>query len=111
MGSVQSINEILNESVKIKRSLIISESMNRDKSVENLWKKPRITAIEAERRAYRLVEKLNAPDCYKFYLKCVYHLSEAEIQNSLEVSTRPGIKCPARYFSTTAKKLLAAKGF
>ena len=111
MGSVQSINEIINGSVKIKRSLIINESMKEDKPVEKLCNTNRIPAIEAERRAYRLVEKLNAPDCYKFYLKCVYHLSEAEIENSLEVSTRPGIKSPARYFSTTAKKLLTAKGF
>lgn len=110
MGSTQRINEIFNESMKVKQSLTINESMIRVKPVE-MWKTQRMTAIEAERRAYWLVERLNAPTCYKFYLKCVYHLSEAEIQQALEVSTRPGIKSPARYFSTTAKKMLQTKGF
>lgn len=117
MGSVQRINEILNDkSVTIKQSLISMKSMksmtmSNSNSVEKLWKSNKTTAEEAEAKARFLAQRLNAPDCYKFYLKCVYHLSEAEIQQALEVATRPYVRCPARYFSTSAKKLLVAKGY
>ena len=114
MGSVQRINEILNDkSVNIKQSLISVKSMTMSNSnpVEKLWKSNKITAQEAEAKARFLTQRLNAPGCYKFYLKCVYHLSEAEIQQALEVATRPYVRCPARYFSTSAKKLLVAKGY
>ena len=112
MGSVQRINEILNDkSMTIKQSLISMKSMSNSNPVEKLWKSNKITAQEAETKARFLVQRLNAPDCYKFYLKCVYHLSEAEIQQALEVATRPYVRCPARYFSTSAKKLLVTKGY
>lgn len=111
MGSVQSINEILNDSMKIKRSLILNDSMNKGRAVEKLCKTSKISAQEAECKARFLAQRLNAPNCYKFYLKCVYHLSEAEVQQALEVATRPYVKCPAKYFSTAAKRLLTAKGY
>lgn len=111
MGSVQSINEILNDSMKIKRSLILNDSMNKWWAVEKLCKTSKISAQEAECKARFLAQRLNAPNCYKFYLKCVYHLSEAEVQQALEVATRPYVKCPAKYFSTAAKRLLTAKGY
>jgi hypothetical protein len=111
MGSVQRIDALINESMKIKQSLIINESMNKSSHVEKLCKTNRITAQEAEAKARFLTQRLNSPLCYKFYLKCVYHLSEAEIQQALEVATRPYVRCPAKYFSTSAKKLLIAKGF
>jgi|GEM_PF-4069471 hypothetical protein len=111
MGSVQSINEILNDSMKIKRSLILNDSMNKGWAVEKLCKTSKIPAQEAECKARFLAQRLNAPNCYKFYLKCVYHLSEAEVQQALEVATRPYVKCPAKYFSTAAKRLLTAKGY
>jgi hypothetical protein len=111
MGSVQSINEILNDSMKVKQSLTINDSMNKGWAVEKLCKTSKISAQEAECKARFLAQRLNAPNCYKFYLKCVYHLSEAEVQTALEVSTRPYVKCPAKYFSTTAKKLLIARGY
>lgn len=111
MGSVQSINEILNDSMKIKQSLILNDSMNKGLAVEKLCKTSKISAQEAECKARFLTQRLNAPNCYKFYLKCVYHLSEAEVQQALEVATRPYVKCPAKYFSTAAKRLLTAKGY
>lgn len=111
MGSVQSINEILNDSMKIKRSLILNDSMNKGWAVEKQCKTSKISAQEAECKARFLAQRLNAPNCYKFYLKCVYHLSEAEVQQALEVATRPYVKCPAKYFSTAAKRLLTAKGY
>ncbi len=111
MGSIQSINEILNDSMKIKRSLILNDSMNKGWAVEKLCKTSKISAQEAECKARFLAQRLNAPNCYKFYLKCVYHLSEAEVQQALEVATRPYVKCPAKYFSTAAKRLLTAKGY
>jgi hypothetical protein len=111
MGSVQSINEVLNESMKFKRSLKLNESMNKGYAVEKLCKTNKITAQEAETKARFIAQRLNAPNCYKFYLKCIYHLSEAEVQQALEVATRPYVKCHAKYFSTAAKRLLQQKGF
>jgi hypothetical protein len=49
MGSVQSINEILNDSMKIKRSLILNDSMNKGWAVEKLCKTSKIPAQEAAR--------------------------------------------------------------
>jgi hypothetical protein len=97
--------------MKIKRSLILNDSMNKGWAVEKLCKTSKISAQEAECKARFLAQRLNAPNCYKFYLKCVYHLSEAEVQQALEVATRPYVKCPAKYFSTAAKRLLTAKGY
>lgn len=119
MGSVQSLEELLtkrklsfNESMinEVKQSLTINESMNRGGAVEKLCKTNKISAQEAECKARFLAQRLNAPNCYKFYLKCVYHLSEAEVQQALEAATRPYVKCPAKYFSTAAKRLLEKKG-
>lgn len=65
----------------------------------------------AEFKADNLVVKFKAPQCRQFFLKCVYHLSEAEIQNAIELSTRPGIKVPIRYFTVVAKQMLVKRGY
>lgn len=109
MGSTQSIGAIINESMiinDVKQSLTINESMNKS----NLWKTRRITTDEAEAKASFLVQRLNAPECRKFFLKCVYHLTEAEIQNALESATRPYIKCKAKYFNKCCKNKLIERG-
>lgn len=119
MGSPKSIGELINDSMiinDVKQSLTINESMNRDSSLwksrktKSLWKTHRITAQEAETKARFLVERLNAPECRNFFLKCVYHLSEADIQNALEMATRPYIKCKARYFNKCCKNKLTERG-
>lgn len=111
MGRVQSINELLNDSMMVKQSLTFNDSMNKGWCVEKLCKTNKISAQEAECKARFLVQRLNAPNCYKFYLKCVYHLSESEVQQALEVATRPYVKNQAKYFSTAAKRLLIKKGY
>lgn len=108
MGRATSLGELINESMinDVKQSLTINESMNRDK----LWKTRRISAQEAEAKARFLVDRLNAPQSRDFFLKCIYHLSEAEIQNALESATRPYIRCKAKYFNRCCKNKLAERG-
>lgn len=65
----------------------------------------------AEFKADNLVIKFNAPQCRKFFLKCVYHLSEAEIQNAIELATRPNVRVPVKYFNVVAKQMLAKHGY
>lgn len=52
----------------------------------------------AEFKANLLVEKFNAPNSRLFFLKCIYHLSEYEIQNAVERSQQPWVKSPIKYF-------------
>lgn len=112
MGKVESIGKIINDSMifnDVKQSLTINESMNRDR----LWKTKkanRVTSEEAEAKARFLVQTLNAPECRNFFLKCIYHLSEAEIQNALEAATKPYIKCKAKYFNKCCKNKLIERG-
>ena len=109
MGRTQSLKELINEFNDIKLSLITNDSM-----IDNtVWKncgKHRISTDEAEAKATFLVQRLNAPQCRKFFLKCVYHLSEAEIQSALECATRPYVKCKAKYFNRCCKNLLIKQG-
>lgn len=109
MGSTQSIGEIVNNVTMnnvIKRSLINNEQCNNVR----VWKTNRISSDEAEAKAKFLVERLKAPNCRNFFLKCIYHLSEADIQNALESATRPYVKCPARYFNRVCKLKLTQRG-
>lgn len=109
MGSTQSIGEIVNNVTMnnvIKRSLINNEQCNNVR----VWKTNRISSDEAEAKAKFLVERLKAPNCRNFFLKCIYHLSEADIQNALESATRPYVKCPAKYFNRVCKLKLTQRG-
>lgn len=54
--------------------------------------------------AEKLLRKLGEPQSWKFYLKCAYHLSEAKIWEFVELSTRPNVKFPNRYFVYLANK-------
>ena len=118
MGSATRLGELINESMilnDVKQSLTINESMNKGmwktQKANGLWKTRRISAEEAETKARFLIERLNAPECRNFFLKCIYHLSESEIQNALECATRPYIKCKARYFTKCCKNKLTERGF
>ena len=106
---VASIAELLSNNVTMnndfKRSL---KTMNNVR----VWKTStnRISSEEAETKAMFLVERLKAPNCRNFFLKCIYHLSEADIQNALEAATRPYVKCPAKYFNRVCKIKLSERG-
>lgn len=112
MGSTASLAELLNNEQcnnVIKRSLINNEQCNN----VGMWKTRtnRISSEEAEAKAGFLVERLKAPNCRNFFLKCIYHLSEADIQTALESSTRPYVKCPVKYFNRICKVKLTERGF
>lgn len=81
------------ESMKIKLN---KESLNNVSNV-NISKR-HISSDEAEFKAQRLVEKYNSPQSRNFFLKCVYNLSEHDIEDAIELSMRPWIKCPVKYF-------------
>ena len=110
MGRAESIGTLLANNITmnnvIKRSLINNDHCNN----VCMWKTNRISSNEAEVKAKYLVERLKAPNCRKFFLKCVYHLSEAEIQTALESATRPYVKCPAKYFNRICKIRLSERG-
>lgn len=57
-----------------------------------------ISSDFAEFKADKLVEKYNAPQSRKFFLKCVYHLSESDIEDAVELSMQPWVKSPIKYF-------------
>lgn len=81
------------ESMKLKLN---KESMN---NVSNdIISKRHITSDEAEYKAQKLVEKYNAPQSRNFFLKCVYHLSEHDIEDAVELSMKPWVKSPIKYF-------------
>ena len=121
MGSTQRIGELLNNVTMnnvVKQSLTNNEQCNnvgmwKTKGNQNLWKTRtnRISSEEAEAKARFLVERLKAPNCRNFFLKCIYHLSEADIQTALESSTRPYVKCPVKYFNRICKVKLTERGF
>ena len=110
---VASIAELLsnNETMNnvFKRSLNTMNNVNNDR----MWKTQKtnhISSEEAEVKAAFLVERLKAPNCRKFFLKCIYHLSEADIQDALEAATRPYVNCPAKYFNRVCKIKLSERG-
>lgn len=98
-----------NESMKFTKS---KHSMNND---NDRGKRRRgcgkLSPEAAEARAEYLVKKFNAPHCRKFYLKCVYHLSESQIANIVESTERPQVKMPVRYFNAVAKQKLTELGY
>ena len=92
MGNAASIIEII-EPMKKKFTSI---SLNNDTNDSN--SKYRISAEVAEFRAQRLIDKYNAPQSRNFFLKCIYHLTESDIESAVELSTQPWVKSPIKYF-------------
>lgn len=109
MGKATSIGELLNN---VTMNNVVKQSLTNNDQCNNvrLWKTNRITSDEAESKARFLVERLNAPNCRNFFLKCIYHLSESEIQSALECSTRPYVKSPIKYFNRICKTKLTQRG-
>lgn len=60
--------------------------------------------IKQRNIAARLLDKLQEPSSWKFYLKCAYHLSEDQIWKFVELATKPQVKSPNRYFVYLASK-------
>lgn len=109
MGSTTSLKDALNNVTLnnvVKRSLTNNEQCNNVR----LWKTNKISSEEAEAKAEFLTRRLQAPSCRKFFLKCVYYLSEADIQMALESATRPYVKCPVKYFNRVCKIKLSSRG-
>lgn len=92
MGNAASIIEII-EPMKKKFTSI---SLNNDTNDSN--SKYRISAELAEFRAQKLIDKYNAPQSRNFFLKCIYHLAESDIESAVELSTQPWVKSPIKYF-------------
>ena len=109
MGKATSIGELLNN---VTMNNVVKQSLTNNDQCNNvrLWKTNRISSDEAESKARFLVERLNAPNCRNFFLKCIYHLSESEIQSALECSTRPYVKSPVKYFNRVCKTKLTQRG-
>lgn len=114
MGSA-SYNE--NEaSLSLKSSFYKKESLLSLKSLRalKLWKtcgKLDCPPEVIEQKAQFLVDKFNAPYCRLYFLKCIHHLSEYDIQRAIELSTRPDIKSPVRYFNAVTKAKLRKLGY
>lgn len=66
---------------------------------------------EAESGAERYARLLNAPECQKFFYKVMYYLPYEVRERLLEASTKPTVKVPKRYFTYSAKRELAKRGF
>ena len=109
MSKLESVKETM---LTMNNGLYLSkETMNNGNNDKGMWKTRKMAADEAEYEAEVLVKKLNAPHCRKFFLKCVYHLSEAEIQEALEYAMRPRVACPVKYFNTICKSKLTRAGY
>lgn len=92
MGRTASNIEII-DSLKSKFTY---SSLNNEYNDNN--SKPKMSAELAEFKAQRLVEKYNAPHSRNFFLKCVYHLTEHDIEDAVELSMQPWVKSPIKYF-------------
>lgn len=109
MSKLESVKETM---LTMNNGLYFSkETLNNVNNEKRMWKTRRMTPEEAEYEADILVRKLNAPHCRKFFLKCIYHLSESEIQEALEYATRPRVASPIRYFNAICKSKLTRAGY
>lgn len=66
---------------------------------------------EAESGADRYVRLLEAPECWKFFLKVMYHLPYDTREALLVAATKEGIDSPKRYFTYSAKRELEKLGY
>lgn len=103
-NATQSLTMIFNED-SYKESTMMINDKNR------ACGKVKISKLAADRRADRLIDKFNAPQCRLFFLKCIYHLPECEIEKAVESAMRPGIKSSIRYFTVVAKQKLREAGY
>ena len=114
--SIKSSSSSFNDKVSVNRGRAV-ENTGRDcgKSAKKCAKAVgkdvgKMTPYIAEAKASALIDIFDAPHCREFFLKCVYHLTEKEIAKAVDVSTRPHIASPIRYFNRTCKQLMVAHG-
>lgn len=105
MGKASTFNDKVNE-VSYKET-----SMEYINDRKKCCGKVALSTEVADRRADLLIQKFNAPQCRLFFLKCIYHLPEYEIEQAVETAMRPGVKSHIRYFTVVAKQKLAQAGF
>lgn len=91
MGS-KAINERSMKMILKDRS--ISLSLIREKNKQNKTAKARRIDCMAD----RLVRIYGAESSRQFFLKCYWHLDEEFVENVIEMSNRPQIKAPLKYF-------------
>lgn len=78
-----------------------------------VWKtcgKLRVTTDEAEHKVRYLITLFNAPQSRRYFFKCVFHLTEGQIQEAIEYAMRPGVKNRIKYFNAVTKRMLAEAG-
>lgn len=100
MGSeAQSMTSMLNDRFLKKSSM---KSMSNDRV--KISSPNRISRASVEYGADRLVEKLRAPECRAFFCKVMYHVPEYRREMLLERALAGGVKSPARYFVSAARR-------
>lgn len=99
MGKPVSMKSLVNEKFN-KLNFNDNESMKREKNTK---------VIQTEYIANKLQQEYHAPGSYAFFLKCAWHLSEGEIWNVVELSRKPWIKMPVKYFVKSCSNLMAEK--
>lgn len=70
----------------------------------------KISSYQAEQRADALISYFQAPNCREFFLKCIYHLTEEEINKAIENSGRPYVNSPVKYFNKACKQMMLKHG-
>ena len=113
MGRATSLKELINsKQCNSVFNLKLNNSVQCNNNV-GMWKTQRanrISSNEAEAKAEFLVQRLDAPQSRKFFLKCIYYLSEADIQEALDCATKPYVRCKAKYFNRICKTKLDRRG-
>lgn len=106
--SLKNINEVSYNETSMNR---INDRGSAKRSCGKACVKSGITTEVADRKADILVDKFKAPQCRLFFLKCIYHLPESEIEQAVESAMRPEIKSHIRYFTVVAKQKLQMAGY
>lgn len=97
--SMTSMISMLNDRFRKKSSM---KSMSNDRIRISSPNKMSKTAVEYG--ADRLVEKLRAPECRAFFCKVMYYVPEYRREILLERALAGGVKSPARYFVSAARR-------
>lgn len=98
MGNVQRIGESIDHRKNFLKevSMDYREVAKQDDSSPKQFKQRSI--------AEKLLQRLGEPKSWKFYLKCAYHLSEAQIWEFVDLATKPSVKSPNKYFVFLANR-------
>lgn len=109
-GEIRNVNqgqgEIKSES-KLKDYKKINLDYNLDNKSLNASELRKIQANRVEAIADKLVELFGEPNSKNYFLKCGWHLSEAQIWDIAErATTSPSVDSPIRYFCAGTSVLL-----